>query len=362
MAGKKYQLKIDITGVFLGAFALVVLFYGLTSYVKASAIQIALLECLFFMSFFLVRMLIDNRARLKAALFTFCTSGLFAGLYGLYQFLSGQVDTTWTDTELFGTLTLRVYATFENPNVYGEYLLLVIPVCIAMIFISKRILPRFYYLGVSCLLLVNLALTYSRGCYLALLLSALVVIWFGARKLLSFGVVGLVALPFVLPDNIIARFTSISNLADTSTSYRLNIWRGTMNMLKDFWPLGIGLGIDNFQHIYPLYGGVYAPHAHSLYFQVLSEMGIGGLILLICLCGSILVSLYLAFRRSKKNMARKDKWFALFLLGGILAFLIQGVFDYAWYNYRVLLLFFIVLGIGSAFCSQVLTKGGTVFD
>lgn len=81
-------------------------------------------------------------------------------------------------------------------------------------------------------------LTMSRGGWLGLLLAGAVFLVMMDRRFILLGVVGLVALYFILPETMIERFTSIGDLTDGSTSYRLSIWLGTISMLKDYWLCG----------------------------------------------------------------------------------------------------------------------------
>lgn len=186
-------------------------------------------------------------------------------------------------------------------------------------------------------------------------------IWFGERRLVALGFVGLFALPFVLPQSIIQRFASITNFSDSSTSYRINIWQGTIRMLMDYWPFGVGLGQQAYNTVYPLYGlnAIYAPHAHSLYLQVLSEMGIAGFVLLAGFCLAFLSACYVAYHKAKGS---KTMWFVIAMMAGVIAFLFEGIFEYIWYNYRVFLLFFITMGITSALCRRVIREGELTFD
>ena len=62
------------------------------------------------------------------------------------------------------------------------------------------------------------------------------------------------ALYFVMPDTVIQRFTSIGDLGDSSTPYRVSIWMGSLAMLKDYWLCGIGPGTEAFNMVYPIYG------------------------------------------------------------------------------------------------------------
>lgn len=361
MLGAKREFRLDNTGALIAAFALCLLLYGVTSFTPLKSTQIALLQCCFILGYFLMLWLVDKRKTVNAMVLLCCVAAFFCGLVGLYQYLSGDVNTTWTDTELFSTLQLRVYSTFENPNVYGEYLLLMLPMAAVMTYIAKKPLMKLFYGGTALLLLVNLALTYSRGCYLALIFIFFLVICWGARQLLIFVPFFLAAMPFVLPDSILNRFTSIVNFSDHSTSYRMSIWLGTLNMLEVYWFLGIGLGQDAFTMVYSRYqlSQIFAPHAHNLYLQVTTEMGIGGLILLFSFLLAFFAVGYMAHRKVKGT---KTSWFLLTMMAAVGGYLAEGVFDNVWYNYRVFLIFVLILGIVGAVSRLVLKEGNAVFD
>lgn len=356
IGGAERPYRMDNTGLFLAGFCLLLLFFGLTSYTPLKSTEIAVLECAFLFSYYLVLWLLDGEKHLSFAVFLFLLGAFGAGLIGLYQYLSGDVNTTWTDTSLFEELQLRVYSTFENPNVYGEYLLLTLPCAAVMCYVAKKPLLKLFYGGTALLLLINLALTYSRGCYLALIFICFLVVCWGMRQLLIFVPFALAAMPFVMPDSIIARFSSITNFSDTSTSYRLNIWFGTMNMLENFIFLGIGLGQEAFTTLYPRYqlNQIFAPHAHNLFLQVTTEMGLGGLILLLAVLLSFFVVGYTAHRKVKGSAA---SWFILVMMAAVGGYLFEGLFDNVWYNYRVFLIFFLVLGIVTAVCRLVHKEG-----
>ena len=168
-----------------------------------------------------------------------------------------------------------------------------------------------------------------------------------------FGLMAVPALPFILPPNIVSRFSSIGNISDGSTSYRVSIWKGVSKIIKEYFFSGIGVGEAAFKNIYPLYtheGIELAPHSHSLYFQILVEVGILGLILFVALMA-------LFFRRSFSFFDRRNNIYpyegreALRLrmlsaagMCGIMSMLIQGFTDYVWYNYRIFLMFWMVIG------------------
>ncbi len=56
-------------------------------------------------------------------------AGVAVSMYGVYQYFFYAPDNTngWIDSDMFYSISKRVYSTLENPNVLAEYLLLVIP-------------------------------------------------------------------------------------------------------------------------------------------------------------------------------------------------------------------------------------------
>ena len=156
----------------------------------------------------------------------------------------------------------------------------------------------------------------------------------------------LVVLYFVLPDAVINSFASIGNLGDSSTSYRVYIWMGTLAMLKDYWMCGIGPGDAAFNLVYPKYSysGIVAPHAHNLFLQIVCDAGVVALVVFVLLLFHYFRDLCAAFCREKDLFSRLYQTAAV---SGIAGFLVQAMTDYSFYNYRVLLLFWAWLALGA---------------
>lgn len=270
---------------------------------------------------------------------------VLVSLYGFWQKLHPEAyQTGWLDEDMFSAITFRVYATFANPNVLGEYFLLVIPFAFALALTAPNRRKKLLWAGAALIMCVCLLLTYSRGCYLGLLLAALIFLVLLDRRFLLPAAVLLVLSPLYVPDSIWQRLLSIGNMGDTSTSYRASIWIGTLRMLKDFWFCGAGPGEAAFNAVYPLYGlaAVDAPHSHNLYLQLVCDTGITGLIVFLGFIGSLMRSLLTTLRHSRRKETK------IFAMAGISAFsgvLLQGLTDYTFYNYRVMLLFFMLAGL-----------------
>lgn len=157
---------------------------------------------------------------------------------------------------------------------------------------------------------------------------------------------------------MIERFTSIGDLSDGSTSYRVSIWLGTISMLKDYWLCGVGPGVTAFNMIYPAYSynSVAAPHAHNLFLQVMSDCGICGLAALIAV-------IFLFYRVTCGALSREtdriSRYGLIASISGMCGFMVQSMTDHSFYNYRVLFLFWVFLAVGMLYARRTgMEKGG----
>lgn len=342
------KIKLDSLGITTIVLIALFLIYSLTSFARISSLKIFAIYCVFIAFMFLVIACGSNKKRLDAMIVSFVTSGLFVSLYGIYQqFFGNNLGHAWLDEEMFEDISVRVYSTLGNPNVLGEYLLLLIPICGAMIYASKKWYAKVFYLGVLGCAGLCMIFTQSRGCWLGLILTAAIFALLIDKRLVLLGIIGAMFLPAVLPQSIITRFTSIGNMGDSSTSYRVYIWLGTLRLLKDYWLTGIGIGQDAFNKVYPYYSynAIIAPHSHNLYLQIITETGIGGIL-------TFITTILISFKKMLVGyVVGKNTGYGIIcaaVLAGLFGFLLQGMFDYVWYNYRVFAIFWMVIGVGIA--------------
>ncbi len=345
---KKFAFRLDGTGLLVILLLLVYLVASLTSFAPMKSIQIWAIYFAFISFYFTVVNTIKTKKQLFDLLKVFVLSAVLVCLYGLFQYATGQSsEQSWVDNEMFEDIKLRIYSTLENPNVLGEYILLTLPISISLLWTSKSLLSRITYLGFSGIMGIALILTFSRGCWLGIIGAAAVFITFVAGKLWGLALIALPLLPFIIPESILNRFTSIGDMSDSSTSYRVSIWLGTLLMLKDYWLTGVGPGTEAYTAVYPFYSHnlVVAQHAHNLFLHITSESGIIGLLTFIAL-------MLLFFKRTASGASLVKKSSLAIALVGIAAaqtgFLIQGVFDNCFYNYRVFMIFWAVLAVGMA--------------
>lgn len=339
---KNFKLKYFKTNAWVLVFALVIGICAVTSISLEESRNIALLMIAFVLSYFVVINTIENKKQFKFILYVFSIAAVITAFYGLYQYMFGDLySQAWLDKEMFEDIKMRVYSTFENPNVYGEYLILAIPIIVGLLWTEKGIFKKLFWLGSLGVTMLALALTFSRGCWLGIILAIGLLAIMIDRRFILLGIVALLFLPFVLPESIINRFLSIGNMGDSSTSYRVYIWMGTLAMLADYWFSGIGLGITSFNTIYPIYSynNISAPHSHNLYLQLVVEFGIVGLII-------FLGMLYNFYKETIISICKKKNILTSSLIAGVSGFMLQSMFDHTWYNYRVVLIFWIIIAFG----------------
>ncbi len=341
------QIKPIVTDLLIG-FYLIGLIYGLLISQSPDKLQIFLVYFVFVGLYYVVRYFVSTTRRLIMSVSYFTLSGIVVCAYGYLQYITGSYETTtWTDTKLFTDISGRIYSTFQNPNVFGEYLLFLIPLALAMCIIAKEKLHKFVYGICTIAALGCLVLTYSRGCWLGLIAGMGLFFILLYRKAL---VPVVLAAPFsllVIPQSILNRFMSIGNLKDNSTAYRVYIWRGTVDMLKKVWPTGVGLGNYSYELAYApyAYNAIMAPHSHSLYFHQMSETGIFGFLVFILLAFYTLKQLFMVYKRPK---SKELQILSVALISGFSAFLIQSFFDNTFYNYRIYMFFFAFLSLAAS--------------
>lgn len=345
-----FKWKFD--GMGMGLTGLLILFFisSVTSFAPTKSIQVWIMYLIFMSFYFVIINTVKTKKQLYSLLKLFVIAGAFVALYGVMQYAFGwTTSNAWIDETMFENDTMRVYSTLENPNVLGEYLLLVLPV--SVVFFCKykmQTLSKWVYGLIAVLLFGCLILTQSRGCWLGFMLAAVVFVTFTNGRLWGLAPVVLCLLPFVLPQTVVERLLSIGNMEDSSTSYRVFIWLGTLAMLKNFWIGGIGMGEAAFNSVYPFYSynAIIAPHSHNLYLQLITESGVCALVLFLVVMIVFLRKMTLTYRADEKRSS--NSMMSIAMIAGVLGFLLQSMFDYTFYNYRVMAMFFMFLALGMA--------------
>ncbi len=329
---------------FYGLFYLALTFVSVT---PTASLLVGLVTVVFVCFAVVLQNAVETQKEFRILLGFFVLAGAVVALIGMYQYIfrTGYQSAAWVDSDMFTSIEFRVPSTLDNPNMLGQYFILTIPFTGACLLSAKTWEFRILWFGCAALQVICMILTFSRGAWLGLLVAGACFFLLMNPKFAYLIPVALIGLYFVLPASVIERFTSIGDMEDASTSYRVYIWMGTFAMLKEYWISGVGAGDAAFNMVYPLYSynSIVAPHSHNLFLQIICD---GGFFLLVIFC----LFLFHYFRGLCVSLKHSESWEGkLFQIAGISSiggFLVQAMTDYSFYNYRVLFLFWVAVGLG----------------
>ena len=364
---KEFTFSKSPVNVAVVFFVIALLWGVVNSYAQASSIKQVLVHGSFILFYFVLTNVIRTKKQWLALVKVFMLSAFIVAGYGLFQNFFGVSSTdSWIDEEMFTDIKLRVYSFFDNPNVLGEFLVLTIPIAVALAWNKIREEHRVIFAIFLICMVACMIFTWSRGAWLGMMIALALYLVIADKRWLVVGTLGILLIPIVLylTGNmaIIERFTSIGNTADTSTAYRVSIWQASVNMIGDFWLSGIGIGSDAYTTIYPSYalpGAKFALHSHNLYLQFAVETGIIGIASLFALLSGFLRTVLAS--SVVKKIKTSDTAKILVALGvGFIGFMFQGLTDYVWYNYKILMIFWIIiaLGVSGSVIFKEESKGG----
>ena len=352
----KRVLKMELMDLAVLVFMIMLYFSGAITAGGLFGFHEALLSATLMFGYFLVVNLMRTEQWLRRCVLALVGSGTVVAVIGIFQYVFGMVmPEAWVDTTYFSEIRGRATSVFENPNVLAFYLVMILPFALLAWNRAqgkKAKLVSFFSIATICLCTV---LTWSRGAWLAMLISVLLFALIRSKKtlrwlfLLCFFVP---FLPFLLPETVTKRFLSIGNLSDSSTMYRIYTWKGSIRTAKEYLVGGIGYGPTAYQEIYPqfAYAGIEAAeHSHNLYLQILIGMGIGGLLIFFAV---LLLWSQMNLEYLKNAKDRSKKLMVASAVCAIVACLVMGIFDFPWYNYRVFFLFWSILAFSCA-CIRV---------
>lgn len=291
---------------------------------------------------------------------------LAMGVYGLRQYFYGAAElATWVDPESGLAGLTRVYSYLRNPNLYGGYLVPLLPLGLAAIFLwpgwGIKLLVGF----TTAVNFICLVLTYSRGAWIGGLaalgmMAVLLAQWhtphLPARwrrwtlpALLGGGAAALLlAILTVRPLRLRAQSLFWGRL-DTSNNFRLNVWAAVLEMIRDFPILGIGPGNVAFNRVYPLYqrGNFSALGAYSVPLQLTLETGFVGSL---AFAWFLLVLWDHGWRCWKTLLNLRDPQ-GLWVAAGLAActgMMVHGLVDTIWYRPQVQMLWWLAVALITA--------------
>jgi len=352
-----------------------------------------------FLFFILIFSVIDSiKDVLYSIIALFSASAVSAGV-AIYQYFFNPTFRRvqpWIDAGRFN-------GTFSDPNALGAFVLLLFPIYIGLFMYLKKYYLRLIVVGAFAIYLVLLLFSGSRSAFIGIFISILIfgttfiVIGFKflrrrfrfysvRKRLVIITAIGVVAILiaaffvviFTLPDLFISRVSFVRRMVNTVetainygqragiiegfksiSNFRYIFWGQAMEMFKDHPVAGVGHASYIFQ--LPNYlkinqtGFSQIDFSGSFYLQVLSELGITGIILYIFIIMVFLVQVLRYFKRKNREDLERSDWFILAFFASFIAMLAgQGFGPHTNFD-EVNLTFWLMIGLMMA-CVKVMQK------
>jgi probable O-glycosylation ligase (exosortase A-associated) len=213
-----------------------------------------------------------------------------------------------------------------NPNDLALTLNLVLPLTVALFFLTKRPLWRTILIGIIVLDLVAIVLTFSRGGFLTLALCAGVVLWRITRRAgpkYAFMAIGLLlVLAPMVPSSYYTRLSTITDVeadATNSAGERQEDMLVAIDYLLRHPIIGAGIG-NNPLAMNEERGARWAT-VHNSYLQVGTELGLPGLILYVAVVVGTIKAIGRVVKRTRADPAQRELfWLASGLQISLIAF------------------------------------------
>ena len=304
--------------------------------------------------FYIVKEEVKDKAHLNKILLFLGLGAALASFNGVFQVATGR-DFIRGYQPILNIGLLRATAAFKDSNILGIYLSAIIPLILGLGFYYFKGIKKAAVFLVGLLVLIGIALTYSRPTLLAVYAALL---FFGlarrSKALLSLLLIFTLASPFLLPKSVKewAREVEYNPLRFMCNDDRIAVYLHSLNMIKAH-PV-IGVGANTFMKSYkkyktfPEYRGIITldeMKAHNNYLHMAGEIGLTGLAVFFWF-------LYCLFRESK-NIYRSTsdnylKTVSLSLIACVIAFLVNGLTESSLYYSVVAVMFWYIAGLSLA--------------
>lgn len=275
------------------AFFLVVTLLGIIYSVNPSMsliewVRLLSIFALFGLGYFLIKTSQDLVNLIKVVAFSILVPAILA----LYQFFTNTGISIPAD-DIYN----RIYGTFAHPNLLAFYLLIPIFLGVWLAFRKKIGWPGPSWLILIILYFIVLVLTYTRGAWLAFMITLLIIGLIRYRKLLVVSL-GVIFIAYLIITPLQTRINDIIYPSSYgSVEWRYNLWQDSLSYAKKKPILGYGTGTSTeiiFEERGPELG---SPHAHNDYLKILLENGAVGLLAYFLL---IILVLYSLFKKHQK--------------------------------------------------------------
>lgn len=265
--------------------------------------------------YFLFAYIIKTKKHVKIIVWALLICGFICAFYGIIQLK--------TNTGMYDRGIRRVVSFFNNPNAFGNSLVLLIPFTLAMFFSKKSAATKIIILIIMAFLFAGIVISYSRGATVGFVFAVFLFVMKFFRKekkiialfaAMFFVLLAIYFFPARQKYTLWARVRTVfrAESAEELDSGRAETTKAGMIMMMKNPLLGVGLG--NFTNEYINLAGssndikIVSKHAmvaHNLYAEIGSQLGAVALALYLMIIFSGLKNLQYCKEIFLKN---KEKW------------------------------------------------------
>lgn len=318
-----------------------------------------------YLAFYLamVQYLKSNKNKLPYVLAAIGICVSFEAVAGFLQnFAHVDEISTWQDVSNLNPeqVMTRVYGTLKpyNPNLLGGYFVAGIPALFGLagyLLFDKKY--KYSIVSLICALFstMTLFLTGCRGSYIGMtvILAGMFAVsakflWNNYKQIYLSALGGVVAIAtsaIMLVTSLRARVLSMFAMRqDSSNSFRFNVYHSSIEMFKDNWLLGIGVGNQNFREIYGLYmkTGFDALSSYNIFLEIAVESGVFALI---AFMGFLITLIKNSINFILKSTDTKAVIIASAAIISIIAVCIHGLVDTVFFRPQIQFIFWAMVAV-----------------
>lgn len=173
---------------------------------------------------------------------------------------------------------------FADENDVSLYINMVIPFCYFLFLIEEKKAGKLFYAAALMIGLLTVVVSFSRGGFVGLVIMFFIVWLVSPRKMLSVFLILVLGtiVYFYAGDRYRKEMSTVTDTKESTANARLMSWASAWDMFLDN-PLGVGG--NNFQVRFPEYQGnrfsrgMWGRVAHSLWFTLIPELGVIGIVI-----------------------------------------------------------------------------------
>jgi probable O-glycosylation ligase (exosortase A-associated) len=291
----------------------------------------------------LIVQIINSHERFRGFIWMHIVLMAYLAVSGVIAYMTGNVIVT-QGIERIKSLT----SAGGDPNTLATSMDIALPFVLVLINRVKKTWLKGVLVIFAVFMVYSVILSGSRAGLLGLLTGMFLLWLYSKRKLkyAAFAIVVAYGAVLIMPDQYVARYSTIANYAeggvvDQSTQGRYDAWEAGWQMFLDNPLLGVGAHAFGLSHSME-----YSPEfqrsslkAHSMYFQVIAELGILGVVSFLTFI-YLVISFNIRIQRRLRGGGADAQWYiglSRAIVISMIVLSITGIFGHSLYRFHWIL-------------------------